>query len=140
MLTADTIRTKDQERRHQYYLKNKEKFFKKSTERRLAGLDKKNPLVERKSSIKRKYGIEWEEFERAYIHSQGKCEICQKPLALVTIKGDGQESASIDHCHTTGKIRGILCRHCNVALGHFRDSRLHLENAIKYLDTHDSFG
>ena len=51
-------------------------------------------------------------------------------------KSDEVESASIDHCHVTGKIRGVLCRNCNVALGHFKDSRLHLKAALTYLDTH----
>lgn len=43
----------------------------------------------------------------------------------------------IDHCHTTGKIRGLPCLNCNSALGSFRDSRELLLKAIKYLDDND---
>ncbi len=125
------------ERNRIYYLEHKQEFIERSRERRSRGLDQKNPLTERKSSIKRKYGIEWEEFEIAYNNAKGLCEICSKSLEIWTTKGDGKESASVDHCHTTGKVRGILCRHCNVALGHFKDSRLHLLKAVEYLDTHD---
>ena len=40
----------------------------------------------------------------------------------------------IDHCHTTGKVRGLLCPPCNKGLGHFEDNGTYLWNAIKYLD------
>lgn len=129
-----------EERNRLYYLAHKQEFIERSRERRSRGLDQKNSLTERKSSIKRKYGLDWEEFERAFYNAGGKCEICEKKLALVTLKGDGQESASVDHCHESGKVRGVLCRYCNVALGHFRDSRLHLSKAIQYLDKHDALG
>lgn len=39
----------------------------------------------------------------------------------------------VDHCHTTGKIRGLLCHQCNVLLGASKDSITTLQNAIKYL-------
>ncbi|MFN7883614.1 MAG: endonuclease domain-containing protein [bacterium] len=48
------------------------------------------------------------------------------------------ETAYVDHDHTTGKVRGVLCRVCNVALGGFKDSRLHLEKAIQYLDKYET--
>ena len=134
-LTADK-KLKNRE----YYLKNKEVFKERSRLRREAGLDQRNIIVERKSSIKRKYGIDWTQFVELFNNANGLCEICQKPLQLAGKKGDDIESASIDHCHISGKIRGILCRNCNVALGHFKDSRLHLMAALKYLDKHDSHG
>ncbi len=128
------------ERNRLYYLENKQAFLERSRTRRAQGLDQRDPLVERKSSIKRKYGVDWDTFETAYNKANGKCEICEKPLQLVSIKGDEVESACVDHSHTTGKIRGVLCRNCNIALGHFKDSRLHLLKAIDYLDSHDSHG
>lgn len=42
----------------------------------------------------------------------------------------------IDHCHATGKIRGVLCSNCNMSIGGFKESISSLEKAIKYLKTH----
>lgn len=44
------------------------------------------------------------------------------------------KSLCIDHCHTTGKVRGVLCDDCNTALGKFKDDVSILEKAIKYLN------
>ena len=55
-----------------------------------------------------------------------KCKICDK-----TISG---RNINIDHDHTTLKVRGILCRHCNLGLGFFRDNKKFLKNAIAYLN------
>lgn len=43
------------------------------------------------------------------------------------------EDKVLDHCHTTGEVRGVLCRQCNQALGLFKDNLETLENAIIYL-------
>jgi hypothetical protein len=56
-----------------------------------------------------------------------KCAIC------LTSDTDLDKLLSVDHCHTTGKIRGLLCNNCNLALGNFKDNLNSLENAIKYL-------
>ena len=54
--------------------------------------------------------------------------------------GDDQPGSShgwcVDHCHQTGKTRGILCHHCNVALGHTRDDPRRLLALVTYLETH----
>ena len=53
-----------------------------------------------------------------------KCAICQKSDLRL----------SVDHCHSTGQIRGWLCHNCNVGLGHFKDDTDLLRAAINYLD------
>lgn len=59
--------------------------------------------------------------------SQGSaCAICRTP----TPTGRGWH---VDHCHTTQKVRGVLCHHCNTGLGMFRDSPTALAAAITYL-------
>ena len=56
-----------------------------------------------------------------------KCAIC------LTSDADLEKLLSVDHCHTTGRVRGLLCNNCNLALGNFKDSITNLEQAIKYL-------
>jgi len=54
-----------------------------------------------------------------------KCKICNTKFSKVT--------SNIDHCHTTNKVRGILCTACNMGLGLFKDNTENLTNAITYL-------
>lgn len=55
----------------------------------------------------------------------GRCKSCLKQI--------GKKTAGIDHCHTTGKIRGILCMQCNTALGSLEDNPLKIEALLNYL-------
>jgi hypothetical protein len=80
------------------------------------------------TKLKRRFGITLEQFNEMYISQNGKCLIC-----------DATESAlghrlAVDHCHITGKIRGLLCKSCNVGIGHLNDSIETLKRAIKYLE------
>lgn len=75
----------------------------------------------------KKYGITKEDYLRMVDEQDGRCAICQKPY-------DWEQSALyIDHCHTTDKVRGLLCRSCNKGLGHFFDDVASLGRAIEYL-------
>jgi Recombination endonuclease VII len=79
-------------------------------------------------TYKRKYGITEEERD-ALLEKQGfVCAICGSDSP--GIKGRGWHT---DHCHETGQVRGMLCCHCNVGLGMFKDSPAHLTSAINYL-------
>lgn len=75
----------------------------------------------RKARLKR-YGLTLEQFDQMLTEQHGRCLICRKTESLV-----------VDHCHTTGKVRGLLCNLCNTALGSFRDSPEILTSAIEYL-------
>lgn len=72
----------------------------------------------------KKYGITKEEFEKLETRHSSTCPICEKPLI---------GEIHIDHCHISGKVRGILCGKCNKGLGQFDDNIIFLTNAIKYL-------
>ncbi len=72
------------------------------------------------------YGITFEEYEALATAQQNNCAIC----------GEQPEEGSrlfVDHCHTTNRVRGLLCFHCNTALGHFRDNTDILKAALNYL-------
>lgn len=76
--------------------------------------------------LRTKYGISIEDFEQMF-ESQGKvCALCKSD------KSDSNQFV-MDHCHATGRIRGILCSYCNRALGMFKDSVDILNKAIVYL-------
>lgn len=57
-----------------------------------------------------------------------KCKLCTRPEVT------RQKRLAIDHCHVTGKIRGLLCHHCNTGLGNFMDDVGLLKLAIAYLE------
>ena len=80
-----------------------------------------------------RYNLTYEEFGNKYREQGGKCAICSESKPLGSVKG-----LNVDHCHTSGKIRGLLCRKCNTGLGQFDDNIEILENAIKYLQNINS--
>lgn len=81
-------------------------------------------LIVRRSHFKTVYGVSLETLEKMKIAQEGKCAIC---------KEDFKGQINLDHCHTTGKIRGLLCTRCNTGLGQFQDSVLCLISASQYL-------
>ena len=74
----------------------------------------------------RLYGLSTEQIFALLKEQDGKCPIC-----LIII--DNRKEAHVDHCHETGKVRGILCRNCNFALGLFNDNYKMLERAKDYI-------
>ena len=84
---------------------------------------KKNPDKARRRNLKTLYGIDVETYDLMAKQQNNCCGACEKPT----------DNLVVDHCHTTGKVRGLLCSNCNLALGHFGDSIWKLENAMEYL-------
>lgn len=88
---------------------------------------KQNPdkerLRKRKQKLKSKYNLTLEEYNLMYSKQEGRCLIC----------GTFYNKLNIDHCHTTGKVRGLLCTLCNTGLGSFKDNSSLLGRAILYL-------
>lgn len=79
--------------------------------------------------MKRDYGITLEIFNGMLLAQDYKCKICSVHFDTV-----GSMNTHIDHCHKTGKVRGILCNRCNIALGYLHDDVEVLKAAIKYLE------
>lgn len=77
--------------------------------------------------IRRTYGISLEEYYKLIEYQGGGCAVCGRKQ-----EPDGRK-LSIDHDHTTGKVRGILCYSCNKALGLFYDIPERLDKAAEYL-------
>lgn len=85
-----------------------------------------------KKHRRRKYGLTQQQYEAMIQNQKSLCAICQEPETHIT-RGGHQGQLAVDHCHVTGKIRGLLCFRCNVALGKFRDNPIYLQNAMVYL-------
>ena len=87
---------------------------------------KKNPDKARRRNLKTYYGIDVETFDLMVEQQEGKCAGC----------GKLSDKLCVDHSHTTGKVRGLLCSNCNLALGHVKDDPNRLIQMIKYLKRH----
>jgi len=88
---------------------------------------------QRFSKLKSKFDLTKKDIELHWSKIDGCCEICKEKLTFSNNFEKKASSATFDHCHTTGKFRGILCSNCNRALGLFKDNKNILENATKYL-------
>lgn len=86
-----------------------------------------DPDKNRDQKLRKAYGIDLNAYNEILKKQGGVCAICGG-----VEKANGRIMA-VDHSHSTGEVRGILCSHCNRALGFFQDNINSLENAIKYL-------
>jgi RNase P subunit RPR2 len=87
--------------------------------------------VKLRSHLKRTYGLSVEAYEAMLVEQGGVCAICSRR------PGDATHGRLVvDHRHSTGEIRGLLCEACNSVLGLFGDSPVRLEVAADYLERH----
>lgn len=98
-----------------YNLKKKEYYNKDDSKLRVRKWRLKN------------YNLSEIEFNNLLIHQDYKCAICDSKFSDFS-------KINIDHSHSSGKVRGLLCRQCNLGLGHFTDSKDMLKQAITYLE------
>lgn len=91
------------------------------------------PDYEHGVSISKQYGISKAEYQTILSKQNGACAICKSGETSICNRSNKIRRLTVDHCHTTGKIRGILCSRCNRALGFFKDDIENLHSAIKYL-------
>jgi len=99
--------------------------------------EKKKPeLSSRRRAIKRIYGLTLEQYDEMLKTQGGGCAICGNPETRINGKTGKVKNLSVDHCHTTRNVRGILCGACNVGLGKFNDSPELMMRAIEYLQKH----
>jgi len=83
----------------------------------------------RKNHLQRKYGLTLEQFTEMLRTCDGRCQCCKTPFSEII----GQRPC-IDHCHETGRVRGILCDRCNQALCHAGDNPKILRAPANYLE------
>lgn len=120
----------------EYWKKNKDKILASHREYYVANKEKiseyrkqyyaKNSDLKRSNEYKRKYGITIEQYDELLARQNNVCAICKFPCKT------GRRLA-VDHCHETGKIRGLLCHDCNTGIGKLKESPDLLLQAHKYL-------
>ena len=84
--------------------------------------------------LKYRYGISVEQFNLIREKQDSRCAICKTELEIKKDSTFRSKKAAVDHCHVTGKIRGLLCSSCNKGLGLFYDNEALLASAIEYLE------
>ena len=112
--------------RKEYARKNLPKLNEKQKERY-----RKNP--ERYADYERRshYGMEPGEYARMLAAQDGRCAICG------TDNPAPRRNFAVDHCHETGRVRGLLCGKCNTGIGQLQHSKDIILRAIEYLSSHE---
>jgi hypothetical protein len=109
------------EKRRLNYCQNKDRdrqYFKKQY--------KKDPTKAKGYALKM-YGLTLDQFNEMKVQQKYMCKICGEHENNLARK------LFVDHCHATGKVRGLLCQSCNTMIGNAKDSVLVLQSAITYL-------
>lgn len=105
----------------------KDEATKRAASKRRYERNKKNGV--NKIRIIEEYGITYTDYLNMLKVQGGKCPICDRQFT-VSLK------PNIDHCHVSGRVRGLLCGGCNRGLGQFQDRAYVVERAAAYLKKH----
>lgn len=95
---------------------------------------KANPDRVKAANFKQRYGISLVEYQVMYEQQKGLCAICGKKESS-KVRAHPERALSVDHCHNTLQVRGLLCQQCNIGLGVFKDDTKLLQAAINYLES-----
>jgi hypothetical protein len=98
---------------------------------RRTGNRKRNVCIDCRQSQRKIINLSTYEYAKLLVEQNNACAICGVSAT------DMKRELSVDHNHETKKIRGLLCHHCNIGLGNFRDSTTLLSVAIEYLERTD---
>lgn len=110
-----------------YYFLPDEFYYYKSCNSCYENLSKlETPILN--NSLK-KYGITFKDKVSMYRNQKEACAICKKHMDFFKL--------CVDHCHKTGQTRGLLCQHCNVALGFLLEDRMTCQRMVKYITKHE---
>ena len=86
-----------------------------------------------KSVLKNRFGMTVEEYDAMVAAQGGACAICKQPETAA-----GKTRLSVDHCHESGEVRGLLCSRCNNAIGLLMDNPEYCLAAASYLSAQNS--
>lgn len=95
-----------------------------------------NPSMESDRNIKRVYGLTREQYDKILLNQNNVCAICEKQETAVNGRTGSIKSLAVDHCHNTGKIRGLLCWRCNATIGKLEENLELIDKMKSYLIKH----
>lgn len=84
--------------------------------------------------LKKNFNLTETEYELILEKQHGVCAICKEEETIIDGQSKKKKPLSVDHCHTTGKIRGLLCTLCNTGIGHFKNEPYLLRAAALYCE------
>lgn len=133
------------------YLKDKEKINKQTKKWKEENKDKayatglewrknnsnKVKTYQRTSNLRKNFRMEIEDYENLFASQNGVCAICLEPESFIHKATGKPARLAVDHSHTTGAVRKLLCKACNNGLGLFKDNPELLIKAAGYLKEHD---
>ena len=95
---------------------------------------KNRPRTECKECIRelaryRVHGVCSTKYDEMMVKQKGCCAVCSSKIG-----SSRYTRLAVDHCHKTGKVRGLLCSNCNTAIGLMKDSPVRMQKAIQYLE------
>lgn len=85
-------------------------------------------------SLRSKYGIPLIEYDKLFLKQNGVCALCKKSECRIDHQTNKLKALSVDHCHDTKIIRGLLCAGCNMAIGLFKHNPDLLRKAALYCE------
>jgi len=92
----------------------------------------------RSKNLKQLYGMSSENYQLMFLSQNGVCAVCGRPETAIDPRTKQVKNLQIDHCHTTGKVRALLCKECNNALGLLHDDIERIRLLLKYAELHES--
>lgn len=90
----------------------------------------------RNHKLLRAYNITIEDYDKLFEEQKGVCGVCKKPESSVDSRQQVVRRLAVDHCHSTGKVRGLLCQACNTTLGKVEERADILLAMVEYLRKH----
>lgn len=105
------------------YLKSKE-YHKLYYQRNKIKMDIKS----HRSNLKNKFGLTIEDYNKLLTEQNFSCALCSKHVS------ENKKRLAVDHCHETGRVRGLLCMHCNAALGQLGDTSESIQRVLEYIN------
>jgi len=129
----EKIKEKNARNNAKRILKNPDRDYKKEYQ------DKKEKLGNLYSLHKqcKSYKIELQDYFDMVSRQDNKCAICGNEETRICGTTKGQQRLCIDHCHSTKKVRALLCHACNTGIGKFKEDEGLLMKAIEYLRKHN---
>jgi hypothetical protein len=88
----------------------------------------------RNAQFVKTFGITLADYEAMMVAQAGVCAICSQPETRIDNRTKQPSRLAVDHCHSTGKVRGLLCSACNKGIGHLKDDPALLRKAADYLE------